>query len=541
MLTQDYEERVYAGVLGKIVGVYLGRPFEGWSNRRIEDELGEIDYYVHDKVGVPLIVTDDDDQRHLHVRPRPRGLRLRPRPDPGADRPDLAQLPHREPYGALVGRPRQLHRAHRLPAAARRHPRTPLRLHGHERPGRGRTDRRADLHRRLGDGVPRGPGARRGLRPPGGQRLPRRRKRCTARRSSRRWRRQAFVEDDIDRLIDTGVALVPGNSVLYGMISDIRDWHAKHGDDWRATFAEIKDRYGYDRYGGNCHMVPNHGLIIHALLHGGGDFRESMKIVNTSGWDTDCNSGNLGCLLGIRGGIDGSRGRRLARSGRGHLLPPERRQRPWHQRRGGEARRITPWGIASRTRPTRRRRTGAVSLQLPGLGTRVPGPRLPGAPGAGSGWDVLPHHPFQRPRGWRDRARHDRDVRRIAGDRPVLRAPRLRLMASPTLNPGQTVQASVALRADAEDTVRTALCIRVYDDADELVTLRAPTTDLEPGASAELAWRVPDTAVIRSLPWACRSCTRRPGARCFSTALRGAARPRSRSAGLAARCGTGPG
>ena len=25
----DYAERIYAGVLGKIIGVYLGRPFEG--------------------------------------------------------------------------------------------------------------------------------------------------------------------------------------------------------------------------------------------------------------------------------------------------------------------------------------------------------------------------------------------------------------------------------------------------------------------------------------------------------------------------------
>ncbi len=25
----DYAERVYAGVLGKIIGVYLGRPLEG--------------------------------------------------------------------------------------------------------------------------------------------------------------------------------------------------------------------------------------------------------------------------------------------------------------------------------------------------------------------------------------------------------------------------------------------------------------------------------------------------------------------------------
>ena len=27
-IPSDYAERVYAGVLGKIIGVYLGRPFE---------------------------------------------------------------------------------------------------------------------------------------------------------------------------------------------------------------------------------------------------------------------------------------------------------------------------------------------------------------------------------------------------------------------------------------------------------------------------------------------------------------------------------
>ncbi|MBC8137337.1 MAG: ADP-ribosylglycohydrolase family protein, partial [Fibrella sp.] len=58
--TKEYEERVYAGVLGKIIGVYLGRPFEGWSNERIERELGEIQYFVHDRLSMPLVVTDDD-------------------------------------------------------------------------------------------------------------------------------------------------------------------------------------------------------------------------------------------------------------------------------------------------------------------------------------------------------------------------------------------------------------------------------------------------------------------------------------------------
>src|SRR5438067_2534693 len=56
----DYEERVYAGVLGKLIGVYLGRPFEGWSYERIMERLGEVSYYVHERLGAPLIVTDDD-------------------------------------------------------------------------------------------------------------------------------------------------------------------------------------------------------------------------------------------------------------------------------------------------------------------------------------------------------------------------------------------------------------------------------------------------------------------------------------------------
>src|ERR1035437_4337274 len=59
-IPEDYLERVYAGVLGKIIGVYLGRPFESWTYERIMAELGEINYYVHERCGVPLIVTDDD-------------------------------------------------------------------------------------------------------------------------------------------------------------------------------------------------------------------------------------------------------------------------------------------------------------------------------------------------------------------------------------------------------------------------------------------------------------------------------------------------
>ncbi|GAI03906.1 unnamed protein product, partial [marine sediment metagenome] len=60
IINNSYIEKVYAGVLGKIIGVYLGRPCEGWTYERIMDEVGEIDYYINEKFQLPLVVTDDD-------------------------------------------------------------------------------------------------------------------------------------------------------------------------------------------------------------------------------------------------------------------------------------------------------------------------------------------------------------------------------------------------------------------------------------------------------------------------------------------------
>ncbi|MEM5776528.1 MAG: ADP-ribosylglycohydrolase family protein, partial [Anaerolineaceae bacterium] len=113
----------------------------------------------------------------------------------------------------------------------------------------------------------------------------------------------AFIEPDIQQLIETGLALIPRDSVLYRMIQDVRGWHAGE-PDWHRARAKIAQAYGYDRYKGVCHMIPNHAVILLGLLYGQGDFHRSMSVVNTAGWDTDCNAGNLGCLLGIRGGLN---------------------------------------------------------------------------------------------------------------------------------------------------------------------------------------------------------------------------------------------
>ena len=60
MSVARYKEKIYAGVLGKIIGVYLGRAVEGWTYEDIKARFGTVAYYVCEYIGMPLIVPDDD-------------------------------------------------------------------------------------------------------------------------------------------------------------------------------------------------------------------------------------------------------------------------------------------------------------------------------------------------------------------------------------------------------------------------------------------------------------------------------------------------
>ena len=302
-LPADYEERVYAGVLGKIIGVYVGRPFEGWGCERILRELGEVKYYVHEIQGKPLIVSDDDISGTFTF--------LRAMPDYGND-PDLGAAQIGQTWlNYLVERETVLwwggmgnsteHTAYlRLKSGIEAPASGSVALNGPivaEQIGAqifidgwamiaaGDPARAADLARRAAtvshDGAA-----------------------VHAAQLLAAMESQAFVERDVDRLLDTGLEYVPAGSIIRHLIDDVREWHTMYAD-WRACYAEIATHYGYDKYSGNCHVVPNHALIIMALLYGGDSFQRALTIVNTAGWDTDCNSGNVGCLMGIKEGLDG--------------------------------------------------------------------------------------------------------------------------------------------------------------------------------------------------------------------------------------------
>jgi hypothetical protein len=111
----------------------------------------------------------------------------------------------------------------------------------------------------------------------------------------------AFVEDDIQRLVDAGVAATDPRSRLREIVADVRRWHAEHPDDWHATRRLVKDKYSEhngqmrDRNG----YELNTASTVAALLYGDGNFVTTLITAFNFGWDADNNAATAGTIVGV--------------------------------------------------------------------------------------------------------------------------------------------------------------------------------------------------------------------------------------------------
>jgi ADP-ribosylglycohydrolase len=493
----SYLERVYAGVLGKIIGVYLGRPFENWAHERISAELGEINYFVNHRFGLPLILTDDDISGTFTF--------LRAVGDHGYSQ-DLtpAQIGLTWMNYIVEGRTvlwwggvgnstehtayARMKQGIEPPASGSQQLNgsvvaqqigAQIFIDGWAMVAPGDPEFAAELARRAASVSHDGEA-------------------IVAAQVVAAMESQAFTEPSIDRLLDVATELIPRDSVIYRLIADVRDWREKDGD-WRLTRQRIAENYGYDRFGGVCPVVPNHGLIILALLYGNDDFQQSLMIVNTSGWDTDCNSGNLGCLLGIKNGlkgIDAGPDWRGPIADRLYLSTAD----------GGRA--ITDAATEAihiantychlhHAQPLAPKAGARFHFELPGA---VQGFRLDEG---SESWGVatLENVAGHSELGTRSLALHFQHLAagRIArASTPTFIPPEARelpsyeLMASPTLYPGQHVACRVSAGSNAGPVV-CRLFLRVYNARDELTLVAGPPVRLPSGAARELSWIVPPT------------------------------------------------
>ncbi|TPX07058.1 uncharacterized protein E0L32_011046 [Thyridium curvatum] len=497
----DYLQRVYAGVLGKLVGVYLGRPFENWTYQEIQERLGDINYYVHDKLGVPLVVIDDDVSGTFAF--------VRALEEHGAH-PDISSKEIGKTWLNQVIERRSIF------------------WWG----GNGiSTEHTAFLNLKNGTCAPlSGAASTNGntiaeqigaqifidgwaMVAPGRPALATRFAESAARVShdgeavhaAKLWaamEAEAFVSSDIDHLLSVGLQAIPADSLIARMIADVRDWACQE-KDWRQTRQRIEDNYGYDKYLGICHVIPNHAVMIMALLYGGHDFHTAMHIINTSGWDTDCNSGNVACLVALMHGLSAFQGgpdwlgpladRVIISSADGGYsinnasriaynianlglrlsnlpeIPPPKKAAQFHF--------SLPGGVQG-FRATANQETVSVSQGLNnGINSLVI--RVEGLQSMDGTAEVMTDTftPL-------DILQVDRNYE---------------MMASPLVYPGQLLTAEVCAAGSSTEEATACLRAKAYDEQDNLITVDSAATTLLPGKASKLEWLIPESLQNRPI------------------------------------------
>jgi ADP-ribosylglycohydrolase len=302
-LPSDYYERVYAGWLGKCIGVRFGAPLENWTYEEIRDNLGELTTYLREDKG-KIFKPDDDTAVPM--------ILIRALEDHGTSA-DLTAAQIGDTWLNYLGD---------------QHGTLWWGGYGVS------TEHTVYLHLAAGITVPRAGSIAQngamlaeqiggqifsdiwGLVAPNNPALAAELAEKAASvshdgsgldggRFIAALVSAAFSESDPRKLIEIGLKHIPADGEYTRVIRAMVDIYEQQPDDWRKGFAYLKANFGYDRYSGEVHIIPNAGIVALGLLYGEGDFSRSIQITNMAGWDTDCNVGNVGAIIGTAVGLSG--------------------------------------------------------------------------------------------------------------------------------------------------------------------------------------------------------------------------------------------
>ncbi|HFE67240.1 MAG TPA: ADP-ribosylglycohydrolase family protein [Chloroflexi bacterium] len=300
-LPHDYDNRVYAGWLGKCIGVRFGAPLEGWTYREILDTLGEVTDYLPLPPG-KLFKPDDDTalpmlliQALADYGPKVTAVQL--------GETWLNYLADQRGtlwwggYGVSTEHTAYLNLASDVPAPLS----GSIAMNG------------AALAEQIGGQIFSDIW---GLVAPNNPELA---ADYAAKASSvshdgngiyggmfiAGLMSAAFGESAPHKLLEIGLSLIPAESEYARVVTAVHDFHRQNPNNWREAYQFIHDNFGYDRYPGEVHIIPNAGIVVMSLLYGKGSFSRTIQIANMGGWDTDCNVGNVGAIMGVAVGLDG--------------------------------------------------------------------------------------------------------------------------------------------------------------------------------------------------------------------------------------------
>lgn len=298
----EYSDQIYAGTLGKILGVYLGRPVEGWTYEAIQERFGTIGYFVAHRLGVPLVVPDDDiSGTFVFGRALQDNVKDLPLAPSAVAETWLNYIIENKTVLWWGGLSRSTEHTVflRLKSGITAPESGSIELNGRSMAEQIGAQIFIDSW---------------GLSNPGDPQKAVAMARAAASVSHdglaveaaafvAAMEAMAFVERDLDVLIDEGLRLV-GSPRLEKLVTEVREV-CRRASDWREVRSWIENNHGYERYPSNSPIQTNHAAVIMSLLMGGDSWQRSVVICTTAGWDTDSNTGNVGCLNGIRLGLDG--------------------------------------------------------------------------------------------------------------------------------------------------------------------------------------------------------------------------------------------
>lgn len=300
-IAENYMEKVYAGWLGKIIGIRLGAPIEGWTYQRIRDVFGEVWSYP---ANYKNFAADDDSNGPLFFI---RALE---------DCKDLNNFSSHEVANALLNY-------------------APYEHGFFWWGGYGiSTEHTAYLNLRNGITAPRSGSVEQngstmaeqiggqifidswGLVSPGN---PEQAAKLAKQAASVTHGGNgvyggiyvaccislAFVENSIRDILEKALRYIPDDCEYTRVVNAVMKFYDEHPDNWRDCFKYIFENFGYDKYPGTCHIIPNAAVMVLSMLYGHEDFSDTLNICNMCGWDTDCNVGNVGTIMGVFVGING--------------------------------------------------------------------------------------------------------------------------------------------------------------------------------------------------------------------------------------------
>lgn len=120
---------------------------------------------------------------------------------------------------------------------------------------------------------------------------------------------EAFFSDDLQKVIEAGLACIPEKSQYAKMVRDMIRWHKENPNDWKKTWDLACDKYRknpeYQKCSnGGIDVKINGVCVLLGLLYGDKDIEKTTIISMRGGFDSDCNPSSATGVLCTMIGFD---------------------------------------------------------------------------------------------------------------------------------------------------------------------------------------------------------------------------------------------